>query len=119
MAAAGYLPSSLEPLPARPVPARSTLGISAMLMLIDTHDPRYPRRPDREPEPDRPKRPRRRAAVPLRLWLPLALAIACLVATSWVPPVAGYGLVLVSLCLFGRAGSVMLPPIDGLREHRQ
>ncbi len=88
-------------------------------MLIDTHDPRYPRRPDREPGPGPPRRPRALPSVPARLWLPLVLAIACLVATSWVPPIAGYGLVLASLCLFGRAGSVMLPSIDGLREYRQ
>ena len=90
-----------------------------MLMLIDTHDPRYPRRPDREPEPDRAKRPRRLPAVPLRVWLPLVLAVLCLVATSWVTPLVGYGLAMASLFLFGRAGSVMMPSIDGLREHRQ
>jgi hypothetical protein len=117
MAAAGYPASSRERLPARAAADRSTLGTSAMLMLIDTHDPRYPRRPDREPEPDR--RPRRRSPVPARVWLPLVLAVLCLVATSWVTPLAGYGLVLVSLCLFSRVGAVLMPSIDGLREHRQ
>jgi hypothetical protein len=90
-----------------------------MLMLIDTHDPRYPRRPDREPEPERKRRPRRRSPVPPRVWLPLVLAVLCLVATSWVTPLAGYGLVVASLALFARVGTVLMPPIDGLREHRQ
>ena len=47
------------------------------------------------------------------------LAVLCLVATSWVTPLAGYGLAMASLFLFARAGAVMLPSPDGLREHRQ
>jgi hypothetical protein len=90
-----------------------------MLMLIDTHDPRYPRRPDREPEPDREPRRAQLPHVPVGVWLPLVLAVVCLVATGWVAPLPGYVLAIASLCLLGRAGSRALPPIDGLREHRQ
>jgi hypothetical protein len=82
-----------------------------LLMLIDTADPRY----SRPPEP----RSRRTPGPLLRLWLPLAAAMVCLVVSGWVPPVLGYVLVMSSLGLFVQAATALLPRGDGLSRHRQ
>ena len=77
-----------------------------MLMLIDTRgtSPRD-HRPVWEPN--------------WRLWRWVAVTIALFVAADVTAGVVSYALVLGSVACACRAVSVILPPLDGLRDYRQ
>jgi hypothetical protein len=79
-----------------------------MFMLIDTRNP--------PPSP-----PEKRAAWEpnWRLWAWVALTIAAFVAADATAGIVSYGLVLAAFTCACRAVSVILPPLDGLREYRQ
>jgi hypothetical protein len=79
-----------------------------MLMLIDTRDQPPPRRPER------------RAWSPnWRLWRWMAATIVLFVAAASTPGIVSYALVLGAVASACRAVTVILPPLDGLREYRQ
>ena len=77
-----------------------------MFMLIDT---RGGSRPDDRPvwEPN------------WRLWSWVAATIALFVAADVTPGIVSYVLVLGAVACGCRAVSVILPPLDGLRDYRQ
>jgi hypothetical protein len=78
------------------------------MLLIDTRDPPPPPAPERARwEPNR------------RLWGWVALAVAAFVAADSVGGFASYVLICATLVFVCRAVCVVLPPLDGLREHRQ
>jgi hypothetical protein len=83
-----------------------------LLMLIDTHDPRYPRDEGDEPGP-------RRRDLRLRLWLPAIGMIVSFVATSFVPPLVAYVLIIVGLMCFFDVAAKLLPASDGLSKYQQ
>jgi hypothetical protein len=79
-----------------------------MLLLIDT------RNPPPDPVGERP------AWEPnWRLWGWVALTIATLVAADAASGLVSYLLVLAGFFSACRAVSVILPPLDGLRDYRQ
>jgi hypothetical protein len=81
-----------------------------VLLLIDTRNPP----PDPDPVGDRP------AWEPnWRLWGWVALTIALFVAADSTAGLVAYVLVLAAFFAACRAVLVILPPLDGLREHRQ
>jgi hypothetical protein len=79
-----------------------------MLMLIDTRD-QPPARPSERPawEPN------------WRLWGWVAATIVLFVAAASTPGIVSYVLVLAAVAAACRAVTVILPPLDGLREYRQ
>jgi hypothetical protein len=79
-----------------------------MFMLIDTRNP-----PPAPPE----ERPAWEPNWRLLAWV--ALTIVAFVAADATTGVVAYGLVLVAFTCACRAVSVILPPLDGLREYRQ
>jgi hypothetical protein len=77
-----------------------------MFMLIDTRNPPPPQeRPAWEPN--------------WRLWRWVAATIATFVGAYATAGLVSYVLVLVAFTCACRAVSVILPPLDGLREYRQ
>jgi cytochrome c oxidase assembly factor CtaG len=77
-----------------------------MLMLIDTRgSSRRDERPVWEPN--------------WRLWAWVAGTIVLFVAADSTPGVVSYVLVLGAVASACRAISVILPPLDGLRDYRQ
>ena len=77
-----------------------------MFLLIDTRNP--------------PPSPERAAWEPnWRLWGWVAATIATFVAADSTAGVVSYALVLCVFACACRAVSVILPPLDGLREYRQ
>jgi hypothetical protein len=77
-----------------------------MLMLIDTRDrARRDERPVWEPN--------------WRLWRWVAATIALFVAAEATAGIASYLLVLGAVACACRAVTVILPPLDGLRDYRQ
>jgi hypothetical protein len=77
----------------QPAPAGARLAEAAMLMLIDTPDPRY--RPD--PAPHEPGR--RRST--LRVWLWLLCAVAAIVLAHFIPvAMIGFWLDIAAFWLF-------------------
>ena len=77
-----------------------------MFMLIDTRNP--------PPSQERP------AWEPnWHLWGWVAAAIATFVGAYSTSGLVSYGLVLAAFTCACRAVSVILPPLDGLREYRQ
>jgi hypothetical protein len=79
-----------------------------MFLLIDT------RNPPPEPVDERP------AWEPnWRFWGWVALAIGTFVAADLASGVVSYLLVLAAFVFACRAVSVVLPPLDGLRDYRQ
>ena len=77
-----------------------------MLMLIDTRgSARRDERPVWQPN--------------WRMWRWVAAAIALFVAADVTPGIVSYVLVLGAVACACRAVSVILPPLDGLRDHRQ
>jgi hypothetical protein len=82
--------------------------VTLVLMLIDTRNP-PPSRPEERPawEPN------------WRLWGWVAAAIVLFVAAASTPGIVSYGLVLGAIACACRAITVILPPLDGLRDYRQ
>ena len=77
-----------------------------MLMLIDTRgSSRRDERPVWEPN--------------WRLWGWVAATIVLFVAADSTVGIVSYGLVLAAFASACKAVSVILPPLDGLREYRQ
>jgi hypothetical protein len=80
-----------------------------MFMLIDTRNP-----PPPDPLQERP------AWEPnWRLWGWVALTIGTFVAANAASGLVSYLLVLAGFVCACRAVSVILPPLDGLRDYRQ
>jgi hypothetical protein len=79
-----------------------------MLMLIDTRNP-PPSRPEKRPawEPN------------WRLWAWVAATLGLFVAAGSTPGIVSYVLVLGAVASACRAVTVILPPLDGLRDYRQ
>jgi hypothetical protein len=92
---------------------RSTLRCSAMLMLIDTPDPRYRPEPEPEKEPWRRRHPRARVA------LPLAGCVLCFTIAYLVPPFVTFLLTIAAMMLFFDGALALLPTGDGLWSNRQ
>jgi hypothetical protein len=79
-----------------------------MLMLIDTRDQPPPRPSERRAwEPN------------WRLWGWVAVTIVLFVAAASTPGIVSYVLVLAAVASACRAVTVILPPLDGLRDYRQ
>jgi hypothetical protein len=73
----------------------------------------------RRPPPPRDE-PERRAWEPnWRLWGWVALTVVAFWGADAVGGIAGYLLVCAALVCACRAVCVVMPPLDGLREHRQ
>jgi hypothetical protein len=79
-----------------------------MFMLVDTRNP-----------PPSPREERPAWEPNWRLWGWVAIAIAAFVAADATAGIVAYALVLVAITSVCRAVSVILPPLDGLREYRQ
>jgi hypothetical protein len=79
-----------------------------MLMLIDTRNP-----------PPSPSEERPAWEPNWRLWGWVALTIVTFVAADATAGIVSYALVLVAFTCACQAVSVILPPLDGLREYRQ
>ncbi|MEA2435639.1 MAG: hypothetical protein QOF65_195 [Thermoleophilaceae bacterium] len=79
-----------------------------MLMLIDTRNP-----------PPSPSEERPAWEPNWRLWGWVALTIVTFVAADVTAGIVSYALVLVAFTCACQAVSVILPPLDGLREYRQ
>jgi hypothetical protein len=93
---------------------RGTLEGGAMLMLIDTPDPRYrPEEPEPEREPWRLRHPRARVA------LPLAGSVLCFTVAYLVPPFVTFLLTIAAMMLFFDGALALLPTEDGLWSNRQ
>lgn len=80
------------------------------MLLIDTRDHR--------PPPD-PERRRRRRPGWLGVAAPIAAAILCLALATVMPPLAAYGLTVLTLALVAFGLAKLLPDMGGLHKHRQ
>jgi hypothetical protein len=80
-----------------------------MFMLIDT----------RNPPPSRPSEQRAAWEPNWRLWGWVAVTIVLFVAAASTPGLVSYLLVLGAIASGCRAVTVILPPLDGLRDYRQ
>ena len=79
-----------------------------MFFLIDTRNPPpdpIEKRPAWEPN--------------WRLWTWVAVTTAALAGAQATSGIVSYGLVLLAFFAVCRAVSVILPPLDGLRDYRQ
>ena len=81
-----------------------------MLMLIDTADPRYGGAPD----PDEERR-RRWEPMSLRIVLPVAGSLGCLIVSGLTAPVVGVVLIVVALALCAYAVRAAWSTPDGRR----
>jgi hypothetical protein len=74
----------------------------------------------RRPQPPPGEEPARQPWEPnWRLWGWVALTVASLAVAETVGGIVGYLLICVALVSVCRAVCVVLPPLDGLRDHRQ